>query len=98
MEKLNFLCIIFSTGREQAACTGERLKELGHPYTSLLNSTMTRARDTANIIHTSLHDLPRTETDLLREGAPYPPEPPVGHYRPEPEVCWSIKSGQKYSK
>jgi hypothetical protein len=39
---------------------------------------MTRARETADIIHKVLPDIPREETDILREGAPIPPEPPLG--------------------
>jgi hypothetical protein len=30
---------------------------------------MTRARETADIIHKVLPDIPREETDILREGA-----------------------------
>ena len=52
---------------------------------------MTRARETANIIHKSLHHLPKTETDFLREGSPFPPEPSeplhVTHRTPQHEVC-----------
>lgn len=47
---------------------------------------MTRAQETADIIHKHLPDLPRESSDLLREGAPIPPEPPVGHWRPERHV------------
>ena len=48
---------------------------------------MTRAEETASIIAKSLpDDIPREECDLLREGAPIPPEPPVGSWRPEASV------------
>lgn len=70
-------------GREQAHCTGERLKELGFPYDKLISSTMTRAVETAAIIHKYVPELEWNQTDLLREGAPIPPEPPIGHWREE---------------
>ncbi|KAK3800314.1 hypothetical protein RRG08_020289 [Elysia crispata] len=72
-----------SLGRAQAQLTGERLKELNLPYTSLISSTMTRARETASIIHKSLPHLKHVQDDSLREGAPIPPEPPLGSWRPE---------------
>ncbi|GFN84795.1 serine/threonine-protein phosphatase pgam5, mitochondrial [Plakobranchus ocellatus] len=72
-----------SLGRTQAELTGERLKELNLPYTSLVSSTMTRAMETANIIHKSLPHLEHTKDDNLREGAPIPPEPPLGSWKPE---------------
>ncbi|XP_060077034.1 serine/threonine-protein phosphatase PGAM5, mitochondrial-like [Ylistrum balloti] len=70
-------------GRKQAEYTGQRLKDLGLSYTILLSSTMTRAKETADIIQKFFPDVPRKETDMLREGAPIPPEPPVDHWRPE---------------
>lgn len=70
-------------GREQAHFTGERLKELGFPYDKLISSTMTRAVETAGIIHKYVPELKWDQTDMLREGAPIPPEPPIGHWREE---------------
>lgn len=71
-------------GREQAELTGLRLKELSFPYTMMVNSSMTRAKETADIIAKSLpDDLRREQCDMLREGAPIPPEPPIGHWKPE---------------
>ncbi|XP_064111210.1 serine/threonine-protein phosphatase PGAM5, mitochondrial-like [Macrobrachium nipponense] len=71
-------------GREQAALTGERLKTLGFPYTKLVFSTMTRATETARIILEKLGETKDIEhCDLLREGAPIPPEPPIGSWKPE---------------
>lgn len=69
-------------GREQAAMTGKRLKELDFDYTNLIHSTMTRAMETAKIIKEFLPSIPVIECSLLEEGAPIPPEPPVGHWRP----------------
>ncbi|XP_045173415.2 serine/threonine-protein phosphatase PGAM5, mitochondrial-like isoform X2 [Mercenaria mercenaria] len=70
-------------GREQAYLTGARLVDMNYPWSKLISSTMTRAKETADIIHKQLPDLPREECDLLREGAPIPPEPPSGNWRPE---------------
>ena len=78
------------TGKEQAYLTGLRLVALNYPYTKLISSTMTRAKETADIIHKQLPELPREESDLLREGAPIPPEPPVGHWRPEASVRYCL--------
>lgn len=85
------LLIVFesSTGREQAALTGERLKELTFPYSRIVYSTMTRATETASIILEKLGKIEEVEhCDLLREGAPIPPEPPIGSWRPEMHVCY----------
>ncbi|XP_054276833.1 serine/threonine-protein phosphatase Pgam5, mitochondrial-like isoform X2 [Macrosteles quadrilineatus] len=72
-------------GKEQAAMTGKRLKELGHNYTHLTVSTMTRAKETASIIQGFLPSSVKvTHCSMLEEGAPIPPEPPVGDWRPEP--------------
>lgn len=71
-------------GRDQAALTGERLKELGLPYSRFVYSTMTRATETANIIREKIGDVEEIDNcDLLREGAPVPPEPPLGSWKPE---------------
>jgi serine/threonine-protein phosphatase PGAM5 len=43
---------------------------------------MSRARETAQIIAASLPGIPMESTDLIREGAPIPPEPPVASWRP----------------
>jgi hypothetical protein len=47
---------------------------------------MKRANETAQIILTSLPDIPVSDCCLLEEGAPIPPEPPVGSWKPEPYV------------
>jgi serine/threonine-protein phosphatase PGAM5 len=79
--------INLSTGQKQADLTGRRLAELAFPYTSLVKSTMTRAIETAESICKHLpKDIPSESCPLLHEGAPVPPEPPVGHWRPEQHV------------
>lgn len=80
------LSVFWFSGRKQAKLTGQRLQELGLPYTRLVRSTMTRANETAQIILTSLPNIPVTDCCLLEEGAPIPPEPPVGSWKPEPYV------------
>ncbi|XP_052891064.1 serine/threonine-protein phosphatase Pgam5, mitochondrial isoform X1 [Anopheles moucheti] len=70
-------------GRKQAALSGERLKHLALPYDEIVRSTMTRAQETAEIIGKSLMHLKLVNCPLLEEGSPIPPEPPVGHWRPE---------------
>ncbi|CAB0018013.1 unnamed protein product [Nesidiocoris tenuis] len=59
-------------GREQAAAVGQRLRALDLPFTSMTNSTMSRARQTADIIAGVLGDsVPkRSEERMLEEGAP----------------------------
>lgn len=74
--------ILTPLGREQADLVGKRLQELNLPYTSIVSSTMSRAIETADLISKYLPDVQRLSNDLLREGAPIPPEPPVGHWRP----------------
>jgi len=78
-------------GREQAALTGERLKDLSLPYTRFVHSTMTRATETAEIIMDKMDKVDETveKCDLLREGAPIPPEPPIGTWRPEMHQFYS---------
>lgn len=77
----------FHSGREQAALTGLRLQELTYPYSRVVYSTMTRATETAEIILKKLENVEVIERcDLLREGAPIPPEPPIGSWKPEMHV------------
>ena len=82
---LHFIVIRF-TGERQAEITGKRLKELNFEYDVMINSTMTRATQTSNIIAKQLPEVPRKSCDMLREGAPYPPEPPTGDWKPEAYV------------
>jgi serine/threonine-protein phosphatase PGAM5 len=66
--------ILTPLGRQQAALTGQRLAELLEgdvPITSIRVSTMTRAKETAEIIATYLPGLELSEPDpLLSEGRP----------------------------
>ncbi|XP_067862236.1 serine/threonine-protein phosphatase PGAM5, mitochondrial isoform X2 [Heptranchias perlo] len=75
--------ILTSLGREQAELTGQRLASLGLNYDALIHSSMTRAKETATIISKYLPDLDMMSCDLLREGAPIEPVPPVSHWKPE---------------
>ena len=62
--------------------TGKRLKQLGLPYKTLINSNMTRAQETAEIVFEELDKkLPREENFILREGAPYQPEPAIDYWK-----------------
>lgn len=54
-------------------------------------STMTRAMETCSLIQKHLPvDLQLFSTDLLREGAPIPPDPPTRHWKPELYVRYNI--------
>ncbi|XP_033828712.1 serine/threonine-protein phosphatase PGAM5, mitochondrial isoform X2 [Periophthalmus magnuspinnatus] len=70
-------------GREQAELTGQRLAALGLKYDLLIHSSMTRATETANIISKHLPGVDLVSCDLLREGAPIEPVPPVTHWKPD---------------
>jgi len=50
-------------------------------------STMTRAQESGTIIGKHFPDVKVEHCSLLREGAPIPPEPPLGSWRPEAQVC-----------
>lgn len=51
---LLFIFNFYISGKQQADKTGNRLKELGLPYTDIVKSTMTRALETGSIISESL--------------------------------------------
>ncbi|KAL3120733.1 hypothetical protein niasHT_008025 [Heterodera trifolii] len=76
-------------GREQADLLGKRLAEFevgkGKKINKCFVSTMKRAEETADI---ALKHLPHAaqiqkHSDLLREGAPCEPEPPLSSWRPQ---------------
>lgn len=48
---------------------------------------MTRAQETSKIIEKSLPNVPTEDDSLLTEGAPIPPEPPIGNWMSERYVC-----------
>lgn len=76
--------VLTTLGRKQAAVTGERLKALNIKFDKMTVSTMVRAQETANIISESLPaDLPQTNCSLLKEGAPYPPNPSSKGWTPD---------------
>ncbi|XP_005403000.1 PREDICTED: serine/threonine-protein phosphatase PGAM5, mitochondrial isoform X1 [Chinchilla lanigera] len=76
-------CTLTPLGREQAELTGLRLASLGLKFNKIVHSSMTRAVETTDIISKHLPDVSRVSTDLLREGAPIEPDPPVSHWKPE---------------
>lgn len=76
-------------GRKQAAFTGERLKVFQIPFDKMIRSTMTRAQETGKIISTIVANIPIENCSLIEEGAPIAPEPPIGHWSPEPHVSIS---------
>jgi len=86
-------------GKKQAEGTGQRLALLYSKYLQkldedgnevknknikLVKSTMTRATETANIILSQLPAIENSSCDLLREGAPCVPDPPIESWSPEP--------------
>ncbi|XP_075961048.1 serine/threonine-protein phosphatase PGAM5, mitochondrial isoform X2 [Anarhichas minor] len=77
--------ILTPLGREQAEFTGQRLAALGLKYDVMIHSSMARATETANIIskHLSGPGVELVSCDLLREGAPIEPVPPVTHWKPD---------------
>lgn len=77
-------------GRKQAAHTGERLNELKIPFDKMIRSTMTRAQETGKIISTHIGNVPIENCSLIEEGAPIAPEPPIGHWHPEPHVSFFV--------
>lgn len=95
--------VLTELGREQAKSTGLRLKELNLPLSTFIISTMTRAQETGKIILSHFEDKSNLEIkndSLIEEGAPIPPEPKVGHWRPQPAVIanfFSTVHPYKYS-
>ena len=91
-------------GKEQAELTGKRLaklsssygeKSFGFKFTALTHSSMARAKETAEIIHRHVLATSTMDNDpMLAEGAPIPPEPPVGHWKPEKFVSAHHRSIQ----
>ncbi|KER28656.1 hypothetical protein T265_13530, partial [Opisthorchis viverrini] len=78
-------CRLTQLGREQLDLTGLRLKHLKFPYSIVHYSTMTRAVESTEEVLKHLPGVKAIPSDLLREGAPYPLEPPLPYYRPTAE-------------
>lgn len=76
-------------GKMQAEYTGKRLKELGHPYTIMVQSTMSRAQETGSILSNYLSGVPVEHCDLIREGAPIHPEPSITSWTQENHVSYN---------
>lgn len=72
-------------GRLQASLTGKRLKELAIKWDNVIVSTMVRAQETAEMIlkEIDFEEHKKKNCPYLQEGAPIPPQPPVGHWKPE---------------
>lgn len=64
----------------------KRLKDLSVPYTRIVQSSMTRAKNTASVISKHLPNVPVETCDFLREGAPIRPVPGSSNWRPEAQV------------
>lgn len=58
------------------------------PINKVVISTMTRAQETGKIILKQLGDVKLNveNNSLIEEGAPIPPEPKVGHWKPQASV------------
>uniref|UniRef100_A0A336MRQ6 Serine/threonine-protein phosphatase PGAM5, mitochondrial n=1 Tax=Culicoides sonorensis TaxID=179676 RepID=A0A336MRQ6_CULSO len=77
--------VLTPMGKEQANFTGKRLNSLTLPWDLMIQSTMMRAQQTGDLIAKELGQNIKIEhCPLIEEGAPIPPEPTVGHWRPEP--------------
>jgi len=75
------IVFIFFVGCEQAAMTGERLRQANLSYTEIVHSTLDRAVQTAQIIHKYLPTAPLHADDLLVEGGPIPPLPTITYWQ-----------------
>lgn len=73
-------------GCEQANLTGKWLAQLNLTNAEIIQSTMTRAKNTCAIISKHFPDAQVSSSDLLREGSPIPPVP--SNYKVESEVSW----------
>lgn len=69
-------------GKEQAEVTGKRLADLGIKFDKIWYSDVTRATETSRIIEKHLPEAPTEMSQLLRESAPCPPDPPHPTWKP----------------
>ena len=68
------------SGREQAALTGDRLRQTNLTYNEIVHSTLDRAVETASIIGRYLPSTPLRADDMIVEGGPVPPLPTVTYW------------------
>lgn len=59
---------------------------------------MTRAQETAKIIEAIIKNVAVNNDSILIEGAPIPPEPPIGHWKSEVHVGILYKISIFYSE
>lgn len=77
--------VLSEKGRKQAELCGKHLKKIGVKPTQFIHSTMARATETANIMNSVLQvDCKVESSDLIREGCPINPSPPLDGYPPKP--------------
>ena len=69
-----------SSGKQQANLTGYRLRELNMDFSVITHSTMERARETAELVHSHLPGVRMEEDGMLEEGGPAPPEPTISYW------------------
>jgi len=86
--------VLTELGREQARLTGKWMREMGINPDEFAQSTIIRARQTAELILAEISDLVdstavQNPTDLLCEGLPYVVEPPTQ---------WSRSFGESYAR
>ena len=89
--KQDKLRVLTELGHRQAAITGKRLNELQMKrkmtFNVIVHSTMMRAIETSHDIIKGLEVVPQVRScDLLREGAPCRPEPPLSSWKPDNHV------------
>ncbi|GLJ59621.1 hypothetical protein SUGI_1515990, partial [Cryptomeria japonica] len=62
-------------GWEQAEFTAQRLKTLAIPYTRMIQSSMTRAKNTASVISKHIPDIPVDTLRLFKGGRSHQTRP-----------------------
>jgi len=68
-------------GQQQAAMTGQRLKAMNISFESITHSTLERAVQTAQIIHSYIQTVPIRPDEMLVEGGPISPNPTVSYWK-----------------
>jgi len=86
------LCAV-TAGREQAALTGEKLRQSNISYVELIHSTLDRAVETADIIHQYLPNTRLRGDEILIEGGPIPPQPTIPYWQLPPQVRLTAAHG-----